>query len=255
VQKFTSYERDTESGLNFAQARMFAYNHGRFTTPDTLAARATPFRPQSWNRYVYVLNNPLRFVDPTGLIDEESQEKEEKDIQLQQQLINVKIEVSPAQVFVNEKLPDGRYLTGVGSKLTITITDANNKPLAGATVTETNKRVEGSGEIIENKGVVTTNSEGQLQDYVVKGKVTDGPGFGKQGETVEDFKNAINETKINSTTEQTLTVKDADGSVYQITYRRSITNIDSNGNLVKNVNENGVNVTVTATTPVVKRLL
>ncbi|GIU80939.1 MAG: hypothetical protein KatS3mg006_0003 [Pyrinomonadaceae bacterium] len=66
-QKFTGYERDSESGLDFAQARMFAYNHGRFTSPDPLAASANPIRPQSWNRYVYVLNSPLRLIDPTGM--------------------------------------------------------------------------------------------------------------------------------------------------------------------------------------------
>ncbi|GIU81251.1 MAG: RHS repeat-associated core domain-containing protein [Acidobacteria bacterium] len=67
-QKFTGYERDVESGLDFTQARMFAYNHGRFTSPDPLAASANPFHPQSWNRYSYSYNNPLRFTDPNGMI-------------------------------------------------------------------------------------------------------------------------------------------------------------------------------------------
>ncbi|MBL8151503.1 MAG: hypothetical protein JNN15_16380, partial [Blastocatellia bacterium] len=65
-QKFTGYERDDETGLDFAQARYYAFNLGRFTSPDPLAGKAT--NPQQLNRYTYVLNNPLRFTDPTGLI-------------------------------------------------------------------------------------------------------------------------------------------------------------------------------------------
>ncbi|MGB7068655.1 MAG: RHS repeat-associated core domain-containing protein [Pyrinomonadaceae bacterium] len=66
--QFTGYERDNEIEMDFAQARYFAYNHGRFTSPDPLAASANAFRPQSWNRYTYSYNNPLRYTDPSGMI-------------------------------------------------------------------------------------------------------------------------------------------------------------------------------------------
>ncbi len=33
-QQFTGYERDGETQLDFAQARMHSYTHGRFTSPD-----------------------------------------------------------------------------------------------------------------------------------------------------------------------------------------------------------------------------
>ncbi|MCV4690685.1 hypothetical protein OFC38_31525, partial [Escherichia coli] len=33
-QKFTAYERDNETDLDFAQARMYSNNHGRFTSVD-----------------------------------------------------------------------------------------------------------------------------------------------------------------------------------------------------------------------------
>ncbi len=69
-QKFTSYERDTESSLDFAQARMYGYSLGRFTSPDPLAASASVNHPQSWNRYTYSLNNPFQFTDPTGMSPE-----------------------------------------------------------------------------------------------------------------------------------------------------------------------------------------
>lgn len=47
---------------------MYGYGYGRFTSPDPLAVSANPIRPQSWNRYSYSYNNPLRFTDPSGMI-------------------------------------------------------------------------------------------------------------------------------------------------------------------------------------------
>lgn len=39
---------------------------GRFTSPDPGNAGAVRENPQSWNMYAYVLNNPLKLVDPNG---------------------------------------------------------------------------------------------------------------------------------------------------------------------------------------------
>jgi RHS repeat-associated protein len=64
---FTGKERDTETGLDYFGARYYGSNMGRFMTPDPLLNSGHPADPQSWNRYSYTLNNPLRFVDPTGL--------------------------------------------------------------------------------------------------------------------------------------------------------------------------------------------
>ena len=68
--QFTGYERDNESDLDYAKARMFGYTLGRFTSPDPLAASANAALPQSWNRYSSSLNNPLSISDPTGMIPE-----------------------------------------------------------------------------------------------------------------------------------------------------------------------------------------
>lgn len=65
--KFTGYERDIETGLDYAQARYFSSAQGRFTSPDPLLASAKPVDPQSWNRYCYVGNNPMNFIDPSGM--------------------------------------------------------------------------------------------------------------------------------------------------------------------------------------------
>jgi RHS repeat-associated protein len=68
-QQFTGQERDKESGLDYFDARYYSSTQGRFTSIDPLAASGLPGRPQSWNRYAYVLNNPLNLVDPTGMVD------------------------------------------------------------------------------------------------------------------------------------------------------------------------------------------
>ena len=65
--KFTLYERDTETALDFAQARYYSATQGRFTSPDPLMSSAEPSDPQSWNRYAYVGNNPLKLIDPSGM--------------------------------------------------------------------------------------------------------------------------------------------------------------------------------------------
>jgi RHS repeat-associated protein len=68
-QGFTAYEEDSETGLDYAQARYYANGQGRFTSPDPLLSSAIPIEPDSWNRYTYVSNNPLKFIDPSGLYE------------------------------------------------------------------------------------------------------------------------------------------------------------------------------------------
>ena len=66
AQKFTGKERDTESGLDYFQARYFSGAGGRFTSVDPENAAGDPADPQSWNGYAYARNNPLLYVDPDG---------------------------------------------------------------------------------------------------------------------------------------------------------------------------------------------
>ena len=65
-QRFGTYERDSETGLDFAQARYYANVHGRFTSPDDFLHDTTVLDPASWNLYAYARNNPLAYIDPTG---------------------------------------------------------------------------------------------------------------------------------------------------------------------------------------------
>jgi RHS repeat-associated protein len=64
-EQFTGQQRDAESGLDYFNARYYSSVQGRFTGADPLSGNSN--RPQSWNRFAYVLNNPLKLVDPSGM--------------------------------------------------------------------------------------------------------------------------------------------------------------------------------------------
>jgi RHS repeat-associated protein len=65
---FTGQEQDTVSGIYDFPARNYPVNQGRWIAPDPAGLAATnPANPQSWNRYAYVLNNPMSNIDPSGL--------------------------------------------------------------------------------------------------------------------------------------------------------------------------------------------
>jgi RHS repeat-associated protein len=64
-----SYERDSESGSDYAVNRQYSQITGRFNRSDPLAASGKKGFPQSWNRYAYTENDPINMRDPLGLDD------------------------------------------------------------------------------------------------------------------------------------------------------------------------------------------
>ncbi len=71
--KYTGHEYDTDTGLNYMEARYYNPTIGRFLSQDPafwefsgthLAIMLVD--PQSWNSYAYARNNPLAYVDPDG---------------------------------------------------------------------------------------------------------------------------------------------------------------------------------------------
>jgi RHS repeat-associated protein len=95
-QHFTGYERDSESGLDYAHARYYGSTQGRFTSPDPYVIFFEMERgrdaneqqeillqyisqPQNWAKYSYGLNNPLIHTDPTGMRPLTKREQEALD--------------------------------------------------------------------------------------------------------------------------------------------------------------------------------
>ena len=63
-QKFTDQAHDASTGLYWYGSRYYDPHLARFAQPDPAVPAAAD--PQAFNRYSYVRNNPLRYVDPTG---------------------------------------------------------------------------------------------------------------------------------------------------------------------------------------------
>jgi RHS repeat-associated protein len=61
---FTGQYADSSTGLMFFNARYYSGLIGRFISADTLVPDMG--NPQALNRYAFVFNNPLRYVDPSG---------------------------------------------------------------------------------------------------------------------------------------------------------------------------------------------
>jgi RHS repeat-associated protein len=65
--QFTTYERDAESGNDYAMARYHVNRLGRFSSLDPLSGSIA--NPQSLNRYTYVVSDAINLIDPFGLQD------------------------------------------------------------------------------------------------------------------------------------------------------------------------------------------
>jgi len=70
--RYTGQREESDIGLYYYRARWYDPALGRFTSADSTVPQVN--NPQSLNRYAYVINNPLRYIDPSGhtyLCDEE----------------------------------------------------------------------------------------------------------------------------------------------------------------------------------------
>ncbi|MBK6277195.1 MAG: RHS repeat-associated core domain-containing protein [Gammaproteobacteria bacterium] len=61
---YTGHEHLDDVGLIHMNGRVHDPSLGRMLSPDPITQ--SPENAQDYNRYAYVMNNPLRFVDPSG---------------------------------------------------------------------------------------------------------------------------------------------------------------------------------------------
>lgn len=63
---FAGLEQDTENASDHGWYRNYSTEQNRWLSPDPYNGSYDIANPQSFNRYSYVMNNPLMFTDPSG---------------------------------------------------------------------------------------------------------------------------------------------------------------------------------------------
>jgi RHS repeat-associated protein len=239
-QKFTGYEHDSETGLDYAGARYFASGQGRFTSVDPLSASASVSRPQSLNRYSYTLNNPLRMTDPSGMspsdnagqavdIPQQTATPSPTPPPAQPEQKGPRIDVTPGkvQILAGEQLKfpngepavgsNGRPVQGYGAAAVATITayDENGDPIepdSGYTMDETvvldpdnppkPKDAAGLAENVAQPRKVSLRPGGIVYD-IQAGLVPD----------AKTYQEIVKQGGFSVTKLQTLTLRDEDGNM------------------------------------------
>jgi RHS repeat-associated protein len=79
---FTGQNQDTVAALYDFYFREYGIQ-GRWPFPDPAGLAAVdPTNPQSWNRYTYVLNEPLSYIDPLGLFTFNHRKKDDEQLDI-----------------------------------------------------------------------------------------------------------------------------------------------------------------------------
>ena len=63
---FTGHMKDSETGLNYMQARYYDPVIGRFLSEDPMTMLSMEMDPGYFNRYMYTMNDPVNNIDPDG---------------------------------------------------------------------------------------------------------------------------------------------------------------------------------------------
>ncbi len=180
--QFTGHERDAGVGLDYMLARYYGGNFGRFLSVDPVEGGAN--NPQSWNRYPYVLNNPIKYLDPNG---EETTVFEDAAAMV--------IDAGAAVQTFGDSLNNGSML-GV---------------VADATLGTVGSLVQGAGDMLNIGSSMgeTIGAGGSGEDYLRAGAAE----AGRAGGIILTVTGAAGGARASSTTLTRTTISTADGAV------------------------------------------
>lgn len=198
-QKFTSYERDAETGLDFAQARYGANSKGRFTSADpVIMTDDRQYDPQQINLYAYCRNNPLAFIDPSGTTISFHDEDSEKAFNEYEARLNKDPEKYAAQIATLKQLraSDVNYVVVFGGEAASETAEGNTVPdAAGENILVRIRNIGGpNGEKLDRNGRFAHEFEHARQfdsGEIAFGRTQDGTWY-PLGYDIYDEVNAFN---------------------------------------------------------------
>jgi RHS repeat-associated protein len=248
--KFTSKERDSESGLDYFGARYYSNGLGRFITPDWAAkATAVPYAefadPQTLNLYTYVRNIPTTKMDPDGHCGQQAGGQQSGPADCSQVKVTATPTTQPAPVqttSLTDKNGKALTVTGPMADIQYTVT-ANGTPADGVKVTETNQTTTTkNGKIVATskpiEGKTETDKAGKYLDTV-------GGAYPASKFTPKEVTKIVNGAAVTITDKQKVTLTFPNGCTCTVANTRTTTNT-SDG---KTISPSGY--TVTTTQPVV----
>lgn len=185
-QQFTSYERDAETELDYAQARYYKSLHGRFTSTDPIIiSDAQVSNPQGWNLYVYVGNNPLAFTDPFGMERVKLGRHTEEEINKRLKEVNDEIDkIGKTKNKTEEQKKEQAKLKA--ERTTLEIEKEGNK-VVGSLL----KSLESKGELNGLKLTDFTVSTDSKNDFNDDARISDNPGKGAAAFVLKGYSQEI----------------------------------------------------------------